>query len=171
VTWDRIHRRWAPLLWAGLGTIASCATSPRLAPLPALPPPLDLGSLVPPAPGPLQVPKGTRRYEEVAIRAGQCGVGMPPGILVSPAVYAEQLATASEAKRLRLEVAALERVRITERRAAADLKQACRARAAELEEQIESARRLSTVRAAALVVAGGLIGLLTGFAISKPIVR
>jgi hypothetical protein len=149
---------------------ASCAT-PRAAPLPTLPPPIDLGALLEPAPPPLAVPAGARRYDERPIKAGQCGVGSPPGILVSPAVYAELVGATSDAKRLRLELAATDKVRRAERQAALDLETACRARAAELEVEVARAERLATWKVAAALVAGGLVGLATGFAMSKPVVR
>jgi hypothetical protein len=142
--------------------VQACASSPPPRPLAPLPPPVDLGTLIPPAPGPPHIPAHVRRYPDRAIRAGTCG--LPAGILVSPAVYAEGIWTASERKRLAVEAAALERVRVTERAAALELEQACRARVAELQAAVGRERRLSGWRAAALVgfgvLAGGVVVIL-----------
>jgi hypothetical protein len=151
------HRRRTALLWAGLGSITACATAPSPAPLLELPPPIDVGTLVPPAPERIVVPPHVRRYDDTRVRAGQCA-GLPAGILVSPAVYAETLNDLATGKRLRLEVAALDRLRTAERAAADELQAACRARAAELGQEVEWERRLSTWKTIGVFVVGALVG-------------
>jgi hypothetical protein len=152
-----------PTLLAVLAlTLQACATTPPAPQLPALPPLVDLGTLLPPAPGPLAVPTHVRRYPEIPVRAGQCK-GLPPGILVSPAVYAEGIATAQDRRRLAVEVAALQRARGAEREAAGQLEAACRAKAAELAAAVVRERSLTGWKAAALLVAGGLAGFGVGF--------
>jgi hypothetical protein len=83
--------------------------------------------------------------------------------LVSPAVYAEGIATAQDRRRLAVEVAALTRARKAELEAAGQLEQACRGKAAELEAAVERERSLTGWKAAALVVAGALVGFAGGF--------
>ncbi len=107
-----------------------CASAPP-APPPGLPPPMDIAALLPPAPPPPAIPLDIARYDDLRVRAKQCP-GLPAGILVSPAVYAEQLAVLSDRKRLRLELAATTRLRTEERRAAEALEQAYQARFAKL---------------------------------------
>ena len=154
-------------LWIAVAVaLGGCATRP--AQIPTLPPPLDLGQLVGPAPGPFVAPPHVRRYPDTPIRTGQCRDVPGPGILVSPAVYAEQVASEAELVRLRREVEARERLRLAERAAAEDLEQACRARAAELE---AGAARSATWRGIVLFLAGGAIGLVTGFATAKTVTR
>jgi hypothetical protein len=104
------------------------------------------------------------------VRAGQCA-GLPPGILVSPAVYAEGIATATDRRRLAVEVAALTRARTAEREAAGQLEAACRARVTELVGAVERERALTGWKAAALVVAGGLVGFAAGFLAGRPVGR
>jgi hypothetical protein len=147
-----------------------CATSPPPHQLPALPPPIDLGALIPPARGPLVLPAHVRRYPDRAVRAGQCA-GLPPGILVSPAVYAEGIATATDRRRLAVEVAALGRARTAEREAAGRLEVACRVRVGELGQAVLAERALTGWKAGALLVAGGLVGFAVGFLAGRPIGR
>jgi hypothetical protein len=103
------------------------------------------------------------RYPDAQVRRGQCA-GLPAGILVSPAVYAEQIAAAQDARRLRVEVGALERARQSERAAAERLEQACRARAAGLSAERDRAGRLSALRGGVLFVVGAVVGGLAVYA-------
>jgi len=89
--------------------------------------------------------------------------------LVSPAVYAESTAAVSDARRLRAENGALTRLRVTERQAAEDLAQACRARVGELAAERDRAGRLSTLRGVALFVAGVTIGALASLAFQRAV--
>jgi hypothetical protein len=148
-----------PTLGAALAALLLSCAHPT-SPPPALPPPLDLGALVPPAEPPLAVPPGARRYDDRPIRAGQCGAASPPGILVSPAVYAELHGAVSDARRLRVEAAALDKARQADRQAALDLEQGCRAQAAELQQR---AAWSGTWRLAVGLVVGGLVGLVAGY--------
>ena len=159
------------LLVLAVACTGSCATSPPPRPLPELPPPVDLGQLVGPGPAAFQAPAHVRRFPDKAIRAGQCGPGMPPGILMSPAVHAEQTAAVADARRLRAETEALHRLRTSERAAAEELSEACRQRVAELSAEAQRAGRLSTWKAVAVFVAGGVIGLVAGIATGKPVSR
>lgn len=136
----------------------ACASAPP-ARVPVLPPWTDVGQLVPPAPGPLVVPGNVARYPDTHVRRNQCP-GLPPGILVSPAVYAEQIATASDRKRLAVELDAYERLRLTERQAARELEQACRVRVTELAGQVATAARLAPWKLAGAFVLGVAAGVL-----------
>lgn len=150
------HKIRPTLLVALAAALLGCASTPPARPLPPLPPPIDVGALIPPAPARLSIPSRVAHYPDRAVRAGTCG--LPAGILVSPAVYAEGIWTATDRKRLAVEAEVLHRLRVTERQAAVDLETACRARVAELGRQLERAERLSGWRAAALVGFGALVG-------------
>lgn len=140
-----------------------CATPPA-PPMPRLPPPADLGKLLPPAPDPLRVPLTVRRYEDQRVRAGQCP-GLPPGILVSPAVYAEQLIALSDRKRLVIETAALHRLYAEERQIAEGLEQAYQARLLAMQ-----AREGTLVwRVMAVFGAGVVLGWLASVAVGRPV--
>jgi hypothetical protein len=120
---------WVALLaWLSTG----CATT-LPPPVPPLPPPMDIGQILPPAPGPLVVPRNVLRYKDIQVRRGQCR-DLPPGVLVSPAEYAEQLDLLADRKRLRLELAATTRLRTEERKDALALEQAYQARFRQLEQ-------------------------------------
>lgn len=170
-----LERRWLPVLVVGealwllslgwiLGVLLSgCATTPPARPqLPPLPPPTDLGRLLPPAPAPVVIPSHVPRYPDTHVRAGRC-TGLPAGILVSPAAYARTNDLLADRQRLAVEVAALGRARTAEHQAAAELEQACRARAADLEQAVLAAGRVTSWKTAALLVAGGLVGFAGGF--------
>lgn len=143
--------------------MCSCASVPPARPLPALPPPVDLGTLLPPAPVPFSAGAHARRYPDMPIRQGQCGPGAPPGILVSPAVYAEQVAVDAQVVRLRREVEARDRLRVAERAGAQELERACRARVAELAAAIDRAERVSAWKALGILVGGIALGLVPGY--------
>lgn len=138
-----------------------CAHPPAPA-MPRLPPQADLGKLLPPAPEPPEIPANVRRYEDKRVREGQCP-GLPPGILLSPAVYAEQLVIASERKRLRIEVAALHRLYAEERAAAEALELAYQARF----QQMSAREGTLAWRVMAVFGAGVLIGWFATVASSK----
>jgi hypothetical protein len=145
-------------LLAGIG----CATSPP-GPLPKLPPPVDVGTLLEPAPAAPEIPPHVARYDDVRVRKGACP-GLPAGILLSPAVYAEQTWALAERKRLRLELAALTRLRSEERAAAEALEQAYQARFSAMAQQ----DRLLTWRMVTVLGVGVLLGGLTALASWPP---
>jgi hypothetical protein len=86
-----------------------------------------------------------------------CARGSAPGC-PREYVYAETLADLQAGKRLKLEVAALDRLRTSERAAADELQAACRARVAELGAEVERAARLSTWKTIGVFVVGALVG-------------
>lgn len=86
-------------------TVASCATVPPVT-LPPRPPAVDLSAVVPPVPKPEPIPTTVARYPDRAVHGGEFP-GLPRGILVSPAVYAEQVEVIGERDRLARENEAL----------------------------------------------------------------
>jgi hypothetical protein len=159
---------WLAFMLSLAGLLMGCASTPP-ARIPVLPPLVDLATLVPPAPGPLVVPAHVPRYKSLAVRRGQCP-GLPPGILVSPAVYAESKDTADDRDRLVGEVAALERLRLAERAAALELEEACRARVVELAGEVQAAGTWTSLRGIVLFLAGVVIGGVTVY-VSRPASR
>ncbi len=152
----RPPRRAALAALIALLLAQACATSPPVRPPPALPAPLDVATLVSPAPAPLVVPAHIPRYPDVRVRKGDCP-GLPAGILVSPAVYAELHDEVSQRKRLAGELAAMGKLRAAERAAAQGLERAYRQRVAELA-QYEGL----TWKVAAALLAVGVVGLVGG---------
>ena len=144
----------------------ACATSPPARPLPALPPPIDVATLLDPAPEPLIVPAHIPRYPDVRVRKGDCP-GQPAGILVSPAVYAELHDRVSQGKRTAAELEALTRLRKEERAAAERLEVAYRERLAEA--GADGSTTWKTVAVGLFMGAVGLIGgsILTGRAAGR----
>jgi hypothetical protein len=151
-----------------LSAVLACASTPSTR-IPVLPPLVDLTTLVRPAPGPLVVPPDVPRYRSVAVRRGQCP-GLPPGILVSPAVYAENKDGLDDRQRLLTEVGALERLRLAERAAALELEEACRARVVELAGEVQAAGTWTSLRGIVLFLAGVVIGGVTVY-VSRPASR
>ncbi len=144
-------------LWIAVAVaLNGCASSVKSVSLPVLPPPIDIGTLVP-APEPFAVPAHVARYPDTRVSRAQCP-GLPAGILVSPAAYAEQIHVGLDRNRLRAETRALEQLRTSERQAATELAETCRARAGELAGEVEAARRWMSLRGAVLFVAGALVG-------------
>jgi hypothetical protein len=125
-----------------------CATAP---PPPAMPPRVDVETLVPPAAPPVDVSKLTR-YPDVVLDDGSCS--LPLGVLVSPAAYAEGVELLSERRRLDAENVALRSLRREERDAADSLQRAATALAN------EDARQ-RTLRPW-LIAGGFIIGVLAG---------
>ncbi len=135
--------------------LISCASAPPV-PLPVLPPAVDIGTLVA-APAPFVVPAHVARYPDTRVSRAQCP-GLPAGILVSPAAYAEQIHVGLDRNRLRAETRALEQLRVTERQAAEELAHTCRARAGELAGEVQAASRWMSLRGAVLFLAGVAVG-------------
>jgi len=161
----------ASVLWVMvllLVLMLGCASTPATR-IPVLPPLVDLARLVPSAAVPLVVPANVPRYKSLAVRRGQCP-GLPPGILVSPAVYAENKDGLDDRDRLVAELAALDRLRLAERAAAVELEEACRARVVELAGEVEAAGRWTSLRGVVLFVVGVVIGGATAIA-SRPASR
>jgi hypothetical protein len=159
---------WLAFLLGVVGLLMGCASTPP-ARIPVLPPLVDLTTLVQPAPAPLVVPPDVPRYRSVAVRRGQCP-GLPPGILVSPAVYAEHKDGLDDRDRLVAEVVALERLRLAERAAAVELEAVCRARVADLAKEVQAAGTWTSLRGIVLFLSGVLIGGVTVY-VSRPASR
>jgi len=136
-----------------------CATAPT----PALPPRLELGSLLPPPPAPLDVPARVARYDDTHVRRNQCP-GLPAGILVSPAVYAEQVYALADRRRLKLEADALSRLHSEQRAAMEQLDAAHRARLA-------AEQRAVKWQVAVGILAGGLIASVATWLYARPVPR
>lgn len=126
--------RAVPLIWVVLVGCAGIQRIPQHAP-PAL---LALDQVVPPQPTPARVPATVTLYPDRPVLSGQCP-GLPAGILVSPAAYAETILVLSDHQRLRREATALRQLVQDERAAWAEYQRATERRVQQLEAQ--AARR------------------------------
>lgn len=150
---------------AALLLCVACAATPKAAPLPLLPPQLDVDALILPPPPPIEIPAHVPRFKDTPTVAGQCGPGSLPGVLVSHATFAEWIVTADERARLAREATVRARLRVEERAAVEDLDRACRLRIDELERARASLHWPSLWKGAAVgaaLMAGATFLLLRG---------
>lgn len=143
----------------------ACAAPVRRPDPPLVPEPLRFERLAPAATPPARPPANLERYDDEPIDAGRCP-GLPAGILVSDARYAEGIAVLSERNRLRAEAAALRTLASTTHDQAEALTRLLRERErlhAETEDRLERDGRLRgwlglAVGAGAVLLGGWAVG-------------
>jgi hypothetical protein len=157
--------RAGPLL---LLLAVGCASTAQRKPLPALPPLVQLGELLPPAvPAPR---KGKlERYPDTPVDPGECK-NLPGGILVSDASYDELTEAVIDRRRFRLESDTLLRLRNEEYRIALRIEEAYVARVALLERELAAEQRGSRWKYLATALVSATIVVVAVLA-AKPLVR
>jgi hypothetical protein len=145
-----------------------CASTAQRKPLPALPPLVQLGELLPPKTAPPRKGK-LERYPDTPVDPGECK-GLPGGILVSDASYDELTEAVIERRLLRLETDTLLRLRNEEYQIALRIEEAYVDRVAALERELAAEQQGSKWKYLATALVSGAIVVVAVFA-AKPLVR
>lgn len=129
---------------------------------PILSPAVNVDDLLPPPPPPVVVPDNVSRFPDMPVGTGRCP-GLPAGILVSEAAYAEDTRIIQERDRLRAEVGVMHKLRRDERAGCESLLQSQRLEMVLISREASQARRWANVK---LALGIGL-GLAVGFAAGR----